>query len=226
MATQADAAQHGHHEVHHPYHLVEPSPWPIVGSLSALVLVSGGLMYMHSIAGGPWIMLLGGARPGLHPGPLVARRDPREPLRRSHRRGLEGPQDRHGAVHHLGGAVLLRLLLGLFLGRAAPPGDGRGLHLAAGGHPSGRGLGHSLPQHHDPVAVGLHGDLGASCGARERQSDRDQGAGADRAPGRAVHQLPGLRVRPHDLQPGGLPDLERHLSARPSTWRPASTAST
>jgi len=57
MATQAEAP-HGHHEVHHPYHLVEPSPWPIVGSLSALILVIGGLLYMHNIAGGPWIMLL------------------------------------------------------------------------------------------------------------------------------------------------------------------------
>ncbi len=58
MATHADAAHHGHHEVHHPYHLVQPSPWPITGSISALILVSGGLMYMHEIAGGPWVMLL------------------------------------------------------------------------------------------------------------------------------------------------------------------------
>ncbi len=37
MATQAEAgahADHGHHEVHHPYHLVDPSPWPIYGSRS------------------------------------------------------------------------------------------------------------------------------------------------------------------------------------------------
>ena len=58
MATQAAEDAH-HHEVHHPYHLVDPSPWPIAGSISALTLVVGGLMYMHGIAGGPWIMLLG-----------------------------------------------------------------------------------------------------------------------------------------------------------------------
>jgi cytochrome c oxidase subunit 3 len=58
MATPADAAPHGHHEIHHPYHMVEPSPWPIVGSISALILVTGGLMYMHEIKGGPWVMLL------------------------------------------------------------------------------------------------------------------------------------------------------------------------
>jgi cytochrome c oxidase subunit 3 len=60
MATQADAAhaEHGHHEVHHDYHLVEPSPWPAAGSISALVLVVGGLLYMHDYAAGVWIMLL------------------------------------------------------------------------------------------------------------------------------------------------------------------------
>ena len=64
MASQADAhgqapahgPAHGH-EVHHPYHLVDPSPWPAVGSIAALTLVVGGLMYMHEITGGPWVML-------------------------------------------------------------------------------------------------------------------------------------------------------------------------
>ena len=39
---------------------VPPSgrPWPIVGSISALTLVTGGLMYMHEIPGGPWVLLL------------------------------------------------------------------------------------------------------------------------------------------------------------------------
>ena len=30
-----------------PYHLVNPSPWPIVGAFSSLFLVSGGILYMH-----------------------------------------------------------------------------------------------------------------------------------------------------------------------------------
>ena len=60
MATQADAAhaEHGHHEVHHDYHLVDPSPWPAAGSISALTLVVGGLLYMHDFPAGVWIMLL------------------------------------------------------------------------------------------------------------------------------------------------------------------------
>ena len=31
----------------HPYHLVDPSPWPIVGSIAAFVLAMGAIFYMH-----------------------------------------------------------------------------------------------------------------------------------------------------------------------------------
>ena len=34
-------------EKKHKYHLVNPSPWPIVGSFSALFLVCGTILYMH-----------------------------------------------------------------------------------------------------------------------------------------------------------------------------------
>jgi len=33
---------------YHPFHLVDPSPWPFVGSLGALGLTTGGVMYFHS----------------------------------------------------------------------------------------------------------------------------------------------------------------------------------
>lgn len=36
----------------HPYHLVDPSPWPLLGSLGALASTLGGVMYMHSFTGG------------------------------------------------------------------------------------------------------------------------------------------------------------------------------
>jgi cytochrome c oxidase subunit 3 len=50
---------HGHHKPSHPYHLVDPSPWPLVGSLSALLLTSGGVMWMHGHPAGRWVTLLG-----------------------------------------------------------------------------------------------------------------------------------------------------------------------
>src|SRR6516164_1944204 len=31
----------------HPYHLVDPSPWPIIGAVAAGFLTSGGVLYMH-----------------------------------------------------------------------------------------------------------------------------------------------------------------------------------
>jgi len=43
----------------HPYHLVDPSPWPISGSLGALASTFGGVMYMHSSTGGGTLISLG-----------------------------------------------------------------------------------------------------------------------------------------------------------------------
>ena len=34
----------------HPYHLVEPSPWPAVGSAAAFITAIGGVMFMHERA--------------------------------------------------------------------------------------------------------------------------------------------------------------------------------
>jgi len=31
----------------HPWHMVEPSPWPFLGSFAALVMAGGGIYYMH-----------------------------------------------------------------------------------------------------------------------------------------------------------------------------------
>ena len=35
------------HAVNHPYHLVEPSVWPMVGSMAAGLLTGGGVMWLH-----------------------------------------------------------------------------------------------------------------------------------------------------------------------------------
>jgi cytochrome c oxidase subunit 3 len=37
-------------DVHHDYHLVNPSPWPVVGSTSALILAIGAVVAMHGLA--------------------------------------------------------------------------------------------------------------------------------------------------------------------------------
>ena len=43
----------------HPYHLVNPSPWPIIGAGAALILAVGALMFMHEIKGGPAVLGIG-----------------------------------------------------------------------------------------------------------------------------------------------------------------------
>jgi cytochrome c oxidase subunit 3 len=45
---------------HHDYHLVDPSPWPIVGSISAFVMAVGAITWMHkSFAFAPLVFAAG-----------------------------------------------------------------------------------------------------------------------------------------------------------------------
>ncbi len=56
-----------HAEKQHDYHLVDPSPWPAFGSLSAFVMAVGAIIYMQALKGeqalfgvsGPWVFLIG-----------------------------------------------------------------------------------------------------------------------------------------------------------------------
>jgi cytochrome c oxidase subunit III len=47
----------------HPYHLVDPSPWPLIGAGLAGTMFGGAVMYMHGVKIGPipgfWIMVAG-----------------------------------------------------------------------------------------------------------------------------------------------------------------------
>ena len=43
----------------HPYHLVDPSPWPLFSSMSAFLTTVGGVMYMHSYEGGAFVLSFG-----------------------------------------------------------------------------------------------------------------------------------------------------------------------
>src|SRR6266700_7374653 len=39
----------------HPYPLVDPSPWPLIGAIAAGLLTSGGVLYMHGYG---WTVLI------------------------------------------------------------------------------------------------------------------------------------------------------------------------
>ena len=43
----------------HKFHLVDLSPWPLIASLGAFMLTTGGVLYMHKISGGRALMLNG-----------------------------------------------------------------------------------------------------------------------------------------------------------------------
>jgi len=55
-------------DVKHDYHLVDPSPWPVVGSIGAFVMMVGAVFWMHKdytgfwglpVNGTPWIFFVG-----------------------------------------------------------------------------------------------------------------------------------------------------------------------
>ena len=52
-----------HEGVKHDYHLVNPSPWPLLGSFAAFVLTFGGVIWMKGLFGLPkhtwWVLALG-----------------------------------------------------------------------------------------------------------------------------------------------------------------------
>jgi cytochrome c oxidase subunit III len=43
----------------HDYHLVEPSIWPLIGSIAAFTMLGGLVLLMHDHVAGPWVMGLG-----------------------------------------------------------------------------------------------------------------------------------------------------------------------
>ncbi len=53
------------HAKHHDYHLVDPSPWPLVGSVAAFVMAVGAIAWMRTDQGGlfgmqgPWLFFAG-----------------------------------------------------------------------------------------------------------------------------------------------------------------------
>jgi hypothetical protein len=43
---------------YHPYHLIEPSPYPYMASFSALGVTVGAVMYFHSFMNGEKLLLI------------------------------------------------------------------------------------------------------------------------------------------------------------------------
>ena len=48
-----------HEKQDHPFHLVNPSPWPLLGAFALLCTTGGTAMFMHKVAAGKPVMILG-----------------------------------------------------------------------------------------------------------------------------------------------------------------------
>ena len=164
-----------HAKPNHSYHLVDPSPWPILGAIGAFVMALGAIMWMKAIPvrGAQTRQLYFRRRPhrrSLCYGLLVAGRDQGgADTGRSLADRFARPALRHDSLHRFGSDVLRRLVLGLLRRGIVPRRADRicayGLHrrsLAAEGHRVDRSLAFPVAQHADPVDLGHDGDLGAS----------------------------------------------------------------
>ena len=58
------------HKVNHDYHIIDPSPWPFIGSIGGLLMAIGGVAYMRWLSDGsfaigslelanPWMFFVG-----------------------------------------------------------------------------------------------------------------------------------------------------------------------
>jgi cytochrome c oxidase subunit III len=58
------------HTKHHDYHIIDPSPWPLIGSIGALLMAIGGIGWMQALKGNdfsilglplanPWLFFIG-----------------------------------------------------------------------------------------------------------------------------------------------------------------------
>ena len=45
----------------HPFHLVDPSPWPLLSATMVFTMVSGGVMWFHGYSLGGWTLAFGGS---------------------------------------------------------------------------------------------------------------------------------------------------------------------
>ena len=59
-ADMADA--HAHAKPDHDYHIIDPSPWPFLGSVGAFIMAIGGVAWMQQLKGGA--LPLFGIEPG------------------------------------------------------------------------------------------------------------------------------------------------------------------
>jgi cytochrome c oxidase subunit 3 len=176
----------------HPYHLVNPSIWPITGSFAGLVLFGGMVMWMHGVTGGA--IVLGAGLVGVL---FTMFAWWAEVIKEAHA-GDHTPvvqlHLRYGMILFIASEVMFFLawFWAYFNAALFPPGV-----ESVGGTWPPKGMevldpfGYA-PQHLDPALLGNDGDLGAPRPHPRRPRRADQGAVGDDRSRPAVHRHPGL----------------------------------
>ena len=218
------------HTKHHDYHLVDPSPWPAVGSVSAFITAVGGISWMHHMfAGAPFLFGLGAI--GILYTFIVWWRDvvkEAQVRRLPHARRADFTSLRNDPFHRLRGDVLRCLVLGLLQHRAVSGRrHRRGAHrvhrrrVAAEGHRDVRPVAPAAVEYAHPFDLRHDGNLGAPCPARRRPPGLEVGPDPHHRARRHLHLRAGLRVLHTRISISAATS-----TARRSSWRPASTART
>ena len=170
-----------HTQKHHDYHIIDPSPWPFLGSVGALVMAIGGVACMQYLKAGdfpffginltnPWMFFIGLA--------IVLYTmyswwsDTIKEGQEGHHTRVVSLHLRYGMIMFIASEVMFFVAwFWAFFDASLFPNETaqvcpRSLHrrrLAPEGHRGSRPLPPAALQHDHPAAVRHHGDLGAPC---------------------------------------------------------------
>lgn len=197
----------------HDYHLVDPSPWPAVGSLSAFIMAVGAIAWMHHMfSAAPIVFGVGTVGVLYTMASWWADVIKEAQYKGDHTRVVQ-LHHRYGMILFIASEVMFFVAwFWAYFNAALFPADavhatrdavfGCGLGTQAGacavpGTWPPRASRPSIPgtcrsEHAYPADVGHHGDLGAPCAARERSSGPQIRPDPHRRARRALHLRAGL----------------------------------
>ena len=156
---------------HHDYHLVDPSPWPVVGSISAFIMAVGAIAWMHHMFSGAPIVFGIGTIGVLYTmaswwGDVI-----REAQYKGDHTRVVQISHRYGMILFIASEVMFFVAwFWAYFDAALYPDSAITYAKTAvlgGQWPPVPSVAHSAAQHADPADLGYHGDLGASRAAAQ-----------------------------------------------------------
>ena len=189
-----------HAKPRHDYHLVDPSPWPAIGSISAFIMAVGAISWMHHMFAAAPLVFAAGTLGVLYTMLSWWRDVINEAEHEGYHTRVVQISHRYGMILFIASEVMFFVAwfwayfnTALFPGGRAPVPALRSARpcLAAGAEPRPRGVPRHVrsvapaaAQHADPADLGHDGDLGAPRAAAQRPQGTDQRPVADHHPRR------------------------------------------